>query len=73
MCRSTPSDLARIQYEWAATYQELAAGRGGTTLRRRLLALSAASYYHPHWTARGRLPVPGGEAVDLAREDENRT
>lgn len=65
-----PSDLARTQHEWTATYRVLAARQGGTALRRRLLRLSVALYYHPFWSPRGRFPVAEERRVDLTREEE---
>lgn len=70
MCHLMPSDLARTQHEWTVTYRELAARRGGAALRRRLLSLSVAVYYHPFWGSRGRFPVDGERLVDLPREEE---
>ncbi|MER5966796.1 hypothetical protein [Streptomyces sp. NPDC002057] len=49
-----PDDLVRAQAAWTRTYEDLARPHtpgtaGVTALRRRLIRLSAAVYYHPYW------------------------
>ncbi|MEU6882465.1 hypothetical protein [Streptomyces sp. NPDC046712] len=59
-----PEDLVTAQRSWAAVYAELARpGTARTTvLRRRLLHLSAAVYFHPYWDH----PRPAAGRADLA-------
>ncbi|GAA5607960.1 hypothetical protein [Streptomyces griseus] len=44
-----PDDLIRAQQDWHAAYRALAVPRprGATELRRRLLALSVRTHWHP--------------------------
>ncbi|MFF9915586.1 hypothetical protein [Streptomyces sp. NPDC013457] len=59
-----PDDLVAAQRSWAATYEALA--RRGTTattrLRRHLLRLSTAVYFHPYWAR----PRPTARRAELA-------
>ncbi|MFJ6354830.1 hypothetical protein ACIQKB_35905 [Streptomyces sp. NPDC092046] len=65
--RPFPADLVRTQQAWTATYTALAAaGTGSTTvLRRRLLRLSVALWWHPWWAASGAGPAARIELRDL--------
>ncbi|MFJ6355013.1 hypothetical protein ACIQKB_36850 [Streptomyces sp. NPDC092046] len=67
--RPFPADLIRTQQAWTATYTALAdAGTGSTTvLRRRLLRLSAALWWHPWWAASGDGPAARVELRELVR------
>ncbi|MEU9297931.1 hypothetical protein [Streptomyces sp. NPDC048266] len=63
-----PDDLVSAQAAWTRTYEELARPRprgsaGTTTLRRRLIRLSARVYFHPYWTR----SQPGAGRADLLR------
>ncbi|MGW0208734.1 hypothetical protein ACWDZ8_24025 [Streptomyces sp. NPDC003233] len=44
-------DLAHAREQWHATYRQLAV-RPRTTLRRRLIHLSAEVLFHPYWQGR---------------------
>ncbi|MFF1511938.1 hypothetical protein [Streptomyces sp. NPDC058326] len=66
-----PDDLVCAQEAWTRTYEELArphtpGGAGATTLRRRLIRLSASVWFHPYW-ARPRPGAGRAELLDQAR------
>lgn len=69
-----PEDLVAAQRSRAATYEALA--RPGTTattrLRRRLLHLSTAVYFHPSW-ARPRPAAGRAELAGLVRAEREQT
>ncbi|MFE5618304.1 hypothetical protein [Streptomyces sp. NPDC056524] len=69
-----PDDLVSAQRSWAATYEALA--RPGTTattrLRRRLLHLSTAVYFHPYWD-RPRTAAGRAELAALVRAEREHT
>ncbi|WP_249416387.1 hypothetical protein [Streptomyces sp. TS71-3] len=62
-----PHDLLAAERARRIAYQALAKGRPErtTTLRRRLLRLSAGVWFHPHWAARSS-GVPAAR-VELRR------
>lgn len=56
-----PDDLVRAQQDLMRTYAALAAPESAhcTALRRRLLRLSGAVFWHPYWSTRpGRAGLP---------------
>ncbi|MEW2085253.1 hypothetical protein [Streptomyces sp. NPDC005283] len=69
---SFPSDLVQAQRDWNRTYAELAEGQGPyTELRRRLLRLSSALFWHPFWdTERGGPPAAQVELRRQVRSQE---
>ncbi|MFE5628286.1 hypothetical protein [Streptomyces sp. NPDC056543] len=69
-----PDDLVSAQRSWAATYEALARpGATATTrLRRRLLHLSTAVYFHPYW-ARPRPTAGRAELTALVRAEREHT
>ncbi|MER5463021.1 hypothetical protein ABT010_20505 [Streptomyces sp. NPDC002668] len=71
---SFPSDLVQAQRDWNRAYAELAEGQGPyTELRRRLLRLSSALFWHPFWdTERGGSPAARVELRRQVRSREER-
>ncbi|MEV6332267.1 hypothetical protein [Streptomyces sp. NPDC051909] len=71
--RTIPDDLVRLQTAWTATYAALAhAGSGSTTaLRRRLLRLSVALWWHPWWATSGAGPAARVELRDRVRAEHD--
>ncbi|MEV8625995.1 hypothetical protein [Streptomyces sp. NPDC051079] len=67
--RPFPADLIRTQQAWTATYTALAdVGTGSTTvLRRRLLRLSVALWWHPWWAVSGEGSAARVELRELVR------
>ncbi|MFK0230854.1 hypothetical protein ACIQUL_34375 [Streptomyces sp. NPDC090303] len=68
-----PDDLVSAQEAWTRTYAALARPRtpgtaGTTVLRRRLIRLSAAVYFHPYWSR----PRPAAGRADLLRQVRER-
>ncbi|MFF9547982.1 hypothetical protein ACF1B4_30860 [Streptomyces albidoflavus] len=65
-----PDDLVQTQAAWNTTYDALAAPRphdNTTSLRRRLLFLSAQLWWHPYWTTAPSLPAARSELRRLVR------
>ncbi|MER7321884.1 hypothetical protein ACQV4C_31330 [Streptomyces albidoflavus] len=65
-----PDDLVQTQAAWNTTYDALAAPRphdNTTSLRRRLLLLSAQLWWHPYWTTAPSLPAARSELRRLVR------
>ncbi|MET9438995.1 hypothetical protein [Streptomyces sp. NPDC006551] len=67
-----PEDLVTAQRSWAAVYAELARpGTARTTvLRRQLLRLSAAVYFHPYW-ARPRTAAGRADLASLVHDERD--
>ncbi|MFE1383519.1 hypothetical protein ACFW6S_31690 [Streptomyces sp. NPDC058740] len=67
-----PQDLIRTQQAWTATYAALgASGSDNTTVRRRLLRLSVALWWHSYWTASGVGPGARVRLRGLARAGQS--
>ncbi|MFD7978779.1 hypothetical protein [Streptomyces sp. NPDC059071] len=69
-----PLDLVQTQKAWSATYAALADMQTGstTTLRRRLLHLSVALWWHPWWAASATGPAARVELRDRVQTERGK-
>lgn len=67
-----PRDLLQAQHDWNTTYRALATPRPAhnTTLRRRLLRLSAQLWWHPYWGTVPSVPAARVELREAVRTHE---
>lgn len=70
--RPFPDDLVEAQQEWISAYRQLADRPGHTRLRRRLMQLSIAVFFHPHWIERGgRTPAAWQQLRSVGRGEKD--